>query len=65
MPHECPEIQGDGFQPPISFLVASNPFDISAYDFNRDGRMDLVTSSYGEDSISVLIAKPAMISGAK
>ena len=47
---------GDGtFQEPVSFPVASHAFDISAYDFNRDGRADIVTSSYGENSVSVLI----------
>ena len=51
---------GDGtFKAPSSFAVASNPFDVSAADFNRDGRTDIVVSSYGENSISVLIAHPA------
>jgi hypothetical protein len=49
---------GDGtFRSTASFTIASNPFDVSAYDFNGDGQMDIVTSSYGEDSISVLIAQ--------
>ena len=47
---------GDGtFQSPLSFPVAGHAFDVSAYDFNRDGRADIVTSSYADSSVSVLI----------
>ena len=47
---------GDGtFQVPLSFPVAGHAFDVSAYDFNRDGWADIVTSSYADSSVSVLI----------
>jgi FG-GAP-like repeat len=47
---------GDGtFQPKMDFEVGTQPFDITAADFNNDGQMDLATANFGDATTSVLI----------
>jgi hypothetical protein len=49
--------RGDGtFGPEKGFSTAGNSvFGIAAGDFNNDGRMDLVASDGGDNSVSVLL----------
>jgi hypothetical protein len=49
---------GDGtFAPAVSFPVPGMPFGIAAGDFNGDGILDLVTSNYGSNNVSVLLGQ--------
>ncbi|MBI5775546.1 MAG: tandem-95 repeat protein, partial [Verrucomicrobia bacterium] len=38
----------------IDFAVGQNPTALLVFDFNKDGRTDIVTANYGDDTISVL-----------
>jgi hypothetical protein len=35
--------------------VGSNPTEVAAADFNRDGKLDLAVSNYGSETISILL----------
>jgi len=49
---------GDGtFQPKTDFRVGFQPFDLTAADFDEDGRMDLATANFGSGTASVLIGR--------
>jgi hypothetical protein len=53
---------GDGngvFQAEAGFGVGSSPESVAVGDFNGDGRLDLVTSNYGGDSVTVLLNNAA------
>ncbi|MFM8394997.1 MAG: FG-GAP-like repeat-containing protein [Acidobacteriota bacterium] len=41
-----------------SFATGQSPYDVAIGDFNRDGRIDLVTSNFVDNTISVLLAEP-------
>src|SRR6266852_8819161 len=43
------------FSSPVNFAVGSRPNAIVAGDFNRDGRLDLVTANEGDGTVSVLL----------
>jgi uncharacterized repeat protein (TIGR01451 family) len=53
--------QGDGSFARTSHLnhlaLGRSPFDVTVGDFNRDGRIDLATANFVENSISVLLAE--------
>ena len=41
--------------PPLNFPVGNYPQGIVVADFNRDDRLDIATSNFGDDTVSVLI----------
>lgn len=41
-----------------SFATGQSPYDVAIGDFNRDGRLDLATSNFVDNAISVLLAEP-------
>lgn len=43
------------FSSKIDFTVGTNPNSVVIADFNGDGKSDIVTSSYGENNVSVLL----------
>src|SRR5262245_48151819 len=43
------------FVAPIDYAVGNGVFDMKVGDFNNDGRADLVTANYHDDSVSVLL----------
>lgn len=48
--------QGDGsFIPGASFGTGTDPFSLTAGDFNGDGRLDIATANSGSNNISVLL----------
>ncbi|WP_437575883.1 FG-GAP repeat domain-containing protein [Sorangium sp. So ce887] len=44
-----------GFLPPIAYPAGTNILDVTARDFNRDGKTDLATANYDSDDIRLLI----------
>jgi len=40
-----------------SFATGRSPYDVAVGDFNRDGRVDLVTANFVDQTISVLLAE--------
>ena len=49
---------GDGqgkFDPPRTFVTGGQPRTVVSIDLNGDGRPDIVTPNYAEDSISALL----------
>lgn len=40
-----------------SFATGRSPYDVALGDFNRDGRVDLVTSDFVDNTISVILAE--------
>lgn len=40
-----------------SFATGRSPYDVAVGDFNRDGRIDLVTANFVDQSVSVLLAE--------
>jgi hypothetical protein len=46
------------FLAPVDYTVGWDPFDVKAGDFNNDGHLDLATSNYGSNSVSVLLGNP-------
>ena len=54
---------GDGtFQPPLSFPTGGQPWLILTADFNGDGHLDLLTSNWGDGTVSVLLQQPVAVS---
>jgi hypothetical protein len=47
------------FNNPISFLTSSDPFDLCAADFNRDGKIDIATANIGGTNIVILLGDGA------
>lgn len=45
------------FTPPISYTVENSPQSVKAYDFNNDGKLDLVLVNRTSNSVSVLLGK--------
>lgn len=47
---------GDGtFQAKVDYIVGTNPYSIATGDFNKDGKLDLVTANSGSNNVSVLL----------
>ncbi len=58
-PNSVSILLGDGaghFGAPSNFAVGSQPIAVVTQDLNGDGRLDLIISNYGSNSVSVLIA---------
>src|SRR5262245_3831702 len=43
------------FSPAVSYPVGTNPQVVVTADFNNDGRLDLATANYGDNTVSVLL----------
>lgn len=43
------------FSPAISFPVGTTPDAVAAADFNNDGRLDLATANFGDNTVCVLL----------
>ena len=47
---------GNGtFQPQQTYAVGSRPYSVALADLTGDGRLDIVTTDYGSNSVSVLL----------
>lgn len=42
------------FNPPLTYTVGNHPFSVGIFDFNGDGKEDLVTANEGGNNVSVL-----------
>src|SRR5262249_35124266 len=43
------------FGPPANFPVGSTPYSVAVGDFDRDGKLDLVTANFNSNTVSVLL----------
>lgn len=43
-----------GFGSPVNYVVGTNPTEVLMGDFDGDGRMDLLTTDFGSEGVSLL-----------
>ena len=52
--------RGDGtFGETVTFATGTDPFSLTAGDFNGDGKLDVATANYGSNNVSVLLGNGA------
>ncbi|MDJ1305213.1 MAG: VCBS repeat-containing protein [Candidatus Midichloria sp.] len=45
------------FAPAVDYVVGSGPNTLTTADFNRDGKLDVVSSNCNTNSVSILLGK--------
>ena len=52
---KVPSLSASAFGAPLTFDVGAKPSSITAGDFNRDGKLDLVTANRGSATVTILL----------